>query len=66
MIEDLLVQRENTIREIEENGDKDGRLVDRLNKVNEALGFDPEGRDELADRWEKQLESGETPDLDER
>lgn len=68
MIKDLLLQKEKIEKDMQEaNGLELRELTKQLNSINTAL--DPTIKnvsgDDLIDKWEKELEEGKTPNLNE-
>ena len=67
MVEDLLIRKREVEAELE---NEDTRMSERqelsrqLRALNEALGEPPETGDELIDQWEKDLEEGRVPNLE--
>lgn len=65
MYEDMLVRRNELRAALEEGGREVPQILDQINAINQALGEKPEHYDPLADKWEREIEQGLIPDLDE-
>jgi len=67
MVEDLLIRKREVMAELE---NEETRMRERqelgrqLRALNEALGDKQESEDELIDQWERDLEEGRIPDLE--
>lgn len=67
MFEDMLLRKQEILDELETGGSSNANeLYRQLNALNAALGEGEIVQDDLVDRWEKELEQGITPDLNER
>lgn len=67
MFEDMLLKKKEIEKQLETASSKQvGFLYEQLNVLNAALGEAVIVEDELVDRWERELEQGITPDLNER
>lgn len=69
MYEDWMLRRED-LMEMLESGDYDDQSAIRkeIDQLNKAIGDDAENmvaEDDLIEKWERQLETGEIPDLNE-
>ena len=64
MVEDLMQRRKQLRKQIDDDGDKGGKLLAEINDIDEALGDKPTVIDDLWDIWEQDLAAGRTPDLD--
>lgn len=66
MYEDMLLRREEIMEQLETANSKvSSGLYEQLNSINVALGESPVVQDELVERWERELEQGIMPDLNE-
>jgi len=66
MYEDMLLRREEIMEQLETANSKvSSGLYEQLNSINVALGEPPVVQDELVERWERELEQGIMPDLNE-
>lgn len=66
MYEDMLLRREEIMEQLETANSKvSSGLYEQLNSINVALGEAPVVQDELVERWERELEQGIMPDLNE-
>lgn len=68
MIKDLLLKKEQVEKDIKTSyGRELSDLLKQLNEINKALNTDEEiiSEDPLIDKWEKELEEGKTPNLNE-
>lgn len=67
MFEDMLLRKQEILDDLETSDSKNANeLYRQLNALNAALGEGEIVQDDLVDRWEKELEQGITPDLNER
>lgn len=67
MFEDMLLRKQEILDDLETSDSKNANeLYRQLNALNAALGEGEVVQDDLVDRWEKELEQGITPDLNER
>lgn len=69
--EDLFARKQEIQNRFDDDDDEIGSeeqeaLFAQLNRINKALGFDIAVQDELVAKWERELEAGIMPDLDER
>lgn len=66
MYEDSLVRKDEIMEELKEaKGEASSALLKQLNAVSKLLGEDEYTSDPLIDKWERELEEGLTPDLNE-
>lgn len=66
MYEDMLLRKQEIMEDLETATTKQaGELYRQLNSINSILGEGETVQDELIDRWERELESGILPDLNE-
>lgn len=65
LYEDLYQERINLLAKLEEGTHGAKELEERLNEINKILGEDYYAGDALVDKWEKELEEGLTPNLEE-
>ena len=65
MYEDMLVRRKELRAALEHAGRDAPQILAQINALNAALGEEPEHHDPLADKWERELDQGIIPDLDE-
>ena len=65
--EDLAARRDDLREQLQGDSGKspEERILEMINAINRVFGDDPEGFDPLFDKWERELEEGLTPDLDE-
>jgi len=65
MYEDLMLQRKEAQQSLEESSENTEMLLKRINNINKVLGDPTEVSDPLFDKWERELDMGIVPDLDE-
>ena len=65
MYEDMLVRRGELRSALDDAGRDAPQILAQINAINTALGEKPEHYDPLAEKWERELEQGLIPDLDE-
>lgn len=66
MYEDMLLRKEEILEQLETASSKaSNKLYEQLNSINAVLGEPVAVQDELVDRWEREIEQGITPDLNE-
>ncbi len=65
--EDMLVRRDELLEKMKEAPDSKSKsvLLESANDIGEFFGLRAEVEDELVDKWERELEAGDVPDLDE-
>lgn len=67
MFEDWILRRDELYDTMEYgiDGHDHAAIHREIDQLNDALGDESEVQDDLIEKWERQLESGEMPDLDE-
>lgn len=68
MFEGMAYEREELLERLD-GDDNEGKMrdamFDKLNALNKLLGYEEMFQDPLIDKWERELEEGKIPDLDE-
>ena len=62
--EDLYARKQDIEKDLESN-ESDRSLLSQLNAIGKALGEEDMEKDDLWDKWERELEAGLIPDLNE-
>ena len=65
MYEDLMLKRREARHSLEAGSENSEMLFKQINNINKVLGDPTEVSDPLFDKWERELEAGIIPDLDE-
>jgi len=67
MFEDMLLRKQEILDQLKDLDTKQSNeLYEQLNAINAVLGEEVLVQDDLVDRWERELEQGIIPDLNER
>ena len=65
MFEDLMLKRKEARQSLEEDSENSEMYLKQINNINRVLGDSIEIGDPLIDKWEREIEAGIIPDLDE-
>lgn len=65
MYEDLMLKRKEAYQSLEEDSKNSEMYLKQINNINKVLGDPIEVSDPLIDKWEREIEAGIIPDLEE-